>query len=83
MRGVVRWYHPELRMALVEIDGGFAVGAVEEGHCTIGDVLSGQFRRDEVEHLCNARTGAVVMLHVEANRISEGEANDLLGLMRD
>lgn len=83
MRGIVRWYHPELQMALVEIDGGFAVGAVEEGQCAIGDVLSGEFRRDEVERLCNDRTGAPVMLHVEANRVSEGEANDLLGLVRD
>ncbi|MET4676704.1 hypothetical protein [Luteibacter sp. ME-Dv--P-043b] len=77
------WYHPELKMALVEIEDGFAVGAVEEGSCTIGDILSGQFRRDEVEHLCNLSTGGSVMFHVEADHVSEGEANDLLGLLRD
>lgn len=83
MRGVIMWYHPELKMALVEIEDGFAVGAVEEGQCAIGDVLSGQFRRDEVESLLNLRTGMVVMFHVEADHVSEGEANDLLGLLRD
>ena len=82
MRGVVRWYHPELRMALVELDGGFAVGAVEEGHCQIGDRLTGSFRHDEVELLANARTGEGVIMHVEAGHISEDQANDLLGLMR-
>ncbi|MET0505789.1 MAG: hypothetical protein ABWZ85_10700 [Luteibacter sp.] len=82
MRGIVRWYHPELQMVLVEVDEGFAVGAVEEGHCAIGDELRGQFRRDEVEALCNTRTGATVMLHIEADHVSEGEANDLLGLKR-
>ena len=82
MRGIVRWYHPELRMAIVELDCGFAVGAVEEGDCAIGDALSGSFRNDEVTQLRNARTSREVIMHVEAERISEDQANDLLGLMR-
>jgi len=82
MCGIIRWYHPELRMALVELDHGYAVGAVEEGDCAIGDRLHGTFRHDEVEQLVNDRTGDDVIMHVEAGRISEDQANDLLGLMR-
>lgn len=82
MRGTVRWYHPELQMVIVELDCGFAVGAVEEGECAIGDHLTGMFRNDEVAQLFNARTGHDVIMHVEAERISEDQANDLLGLMR-
>jgi hypothetical protein len=82
MLGIVRWYHPELRMALVELNEWFVVGAVEEGHCAIGDPLHGEFRRDEVESLRNGRTGDIVLLHIEAERVSEEQANDLLSLMR-
>ena len=82
MLGIVRWYHPELRMALVEVDHWFVVGAVEEGTCAIGDALHGQFRRDVVEALRNGSTGDMVLLHVEAERVTEEQANDLLGLMR-
>jgi hypothetical protein len=82
MQGIVTWYHPEMRMALVELNDWFVVGAVEEGQCAIGDTLHGQFRRDEVEALRNGRTGETVLLHVEAERVSEEQANDLLSLMQ-
>ncbi|MET0937401.1 MAG: hypothetical protein ABWX83_15515 [Luteibacter sp.] len=82
MLGTVRWYHPELRMALVELNDWFVVGAVEEGECAIGDTLSGEFRRDEVEQLRNGRTGEPVLVHIEAERVSEEQANDLLSLLR-
>lgn len=83
MRGVVRWYHPELQMALIELGNGFAVGAVEEGDCMIGDALEGHFRQDEVENLHNQRTGMPLLMLVEEERVSEEQANDLLGLMGD
>ncbi|MBB3227306.1 hypothetical protein FHW69_001929 [Luteibacter sp. Sphag1AF] len=67
----------------MELQSCFIVGAVEEGHCGIDDVLTGQFRQEEVESLQNQRTGGIVLLHVESEEMSEDQANDLLGLMRD
>jgi hypothetical protein len=83
VRGVVTWYHPELQVALVERAGGFTVGTIEQGQCALGDVLAGDFLREDVSHMLNETTHGKVVFLVEANALSEDQASELLGYLRD
>jgi len=83
LRGVVTWYHPELQTALIERVGGFTVGTLVCGRLSLGDELVGQFTHEATTKLLNATTGEPVMFLVEANALSEDQANELLGFMRD
>jgi hypothetical protein len=83
LRGIVTWYHPELQTALIERAGGFTVGTIVGGRLSLGDELIGQFTHEATTKLLNATTGEPVLFLVEANALSEEQANELLGFMRD
>jgi hypothetical protein len=83
VRGVVTWYHPELQVALVERDGGFTVGTIEQGQCALGDILLGDFLREDVSQMINETTDSQVVFLVEANALTEDQASELLGYLRD
>jgi len=82
MRGVVRWYHNELKLALLEREDGFTMGSIEEGSCSLSDVLAGQFRRGHVETLFNESKASEVRFLVEAAAMTEDQVNEILGFIR-
>lgn len=82
MRGMVAWYHHELRVALIERLAGFTVGTLEEGLISPGDVLSGDMRTPGHSRLNNETTGKSLLFDVEAEALTEEEATDLLGFIR-
>ena len=83
VRGVVRWFNLDLQVLIIECENGFAIGSVERGECQLNDVLLGEFCRERFESVVNERTGATVEILVEAIEVSEDQANELLGLLRD
>jgi hypothetical protein len=80
--GKVIWVHEELRMALIERCGGFTVGSVEEGRLTLGGCVEGEFRRTGPTVVKDIESGALVTFFVEAEAMTEDEANELLGIVR-
>ncbi|WP_043695928.1 hypothetical protein [Luteibacter sp. 9133] len=83
MLGKVIWYHPELRVALIERGGGFTVGTVEDGRLCLGSLVRGNLRDPGQTTLTNDVDGCPVGFLVEADALSEEEANELLGFVRD
>jgi hypothetical protein len=83
MLGKVIWYHPELRVALIERGIGFTVGTVEAGDLTLGDVVRGNLRDAGRTMLRTEPPRAPITFLVEADALSEEEANELLGFVRD
>ena len=82
MRGVVRFYNPELQVALIERDNGLTLGSSESGHCAVNDVLLGHFRDERSGRVRNTSTGSDVRLRVEAESITPEEGNELVTLLR-
>jgi hypothetical protein len=80
--GKVIWFHEELRMALIERCGGFTVGSVEEGSLTLGGCVEGEFRRTGPTVVKDMGSDALATLFVEAEAMTEDEANELLGIVR-
>jgi len=62
MRGVVRFYNPDLQVALIERDNGLTLGSIESGHCAVNDVLLGHFRDERSGRVRNTSTGSDVRL---------------------
>lgn len=83
MRGMVTWYHQELRVALIDRAGGFTVGTVGEGLVTLGDMLAGDMCTLGVSDLVNERTGRTLRFELEAEYLTEEEATDLVGFIRN
>lgn len=83
MNGTIHWFHPYLRLLLIEYSAGFVVGSLDAGSCALGDVVSGVCRINTVAELLNLRTGSCLRVVIEAVDISEDAANELLGMMRD
>jgi hypothetical protein len=81
--GKVIWYHPELRVALIERRVGFTVGSVETGELTLGGRVNGELHAPGPTHLHDVATDKTVGFLVEADVVSEEEANELLGFLRD
>ncbi|MEX1827090.1 hypothetical protein L2Y94_09890 [Luteibacter aegosomatis] len=82
MLGKVIWFHEELRMALIERAGGFTVGSVEAGFLTLGGRVEGDFRHEGPTVLHDVESARSVAFLVEADAVTEEEANELLGIMR-
>lgn len=82
MRGVVRFYNPELQVALIERDNGLTLGSIESGQCAVNDVLLGHFRDERSGRVRNTSTGSDVRLRVEAESITPEEGNELVTLLR-
>jgi len=80
--GKVIWFHEELRMALIERCGGFTVGSVEEGRLTLGGCVEGEFRQAGPTVVKDMGSGALATFFVEAEAMTEDEANELLGIVR-
>ncbi|QWT22043.1 hypothetical protein KPL74_08555 [Bacillus sp. NP157] len=83
MLGKVIWFHPELCVALIERSGGFTVGTVERGNLGLGALVHGNLREPGKTLLRVDPDGAEVAFLVEAEALSEEEANELLGFVRD
>lgn len=81
--GKVIWYHPELQTALIEREDGFTVGSVERGTLALGETVSGELRTQGLCELTRDPSGGSVTFLVEADALSEEEANELLGYVRD
>ena len=81
MQGTVVRYHGELRLALIERLDGFTVGTVESGDFERGLVVDGNLRTPGLTDLVIPLTGTTVTFTVEADVLTEDEANELLGLM--
>jgi hypothetical protein len=79
----VTWYHPELQTALIERAGEFTVGTVSSGELSIGDEVTGDFTLETLTRLTNTTAGETLLFLVEANALTEDQANELLGYMRD
>ncbi|HEY4143508.1 hypothetical protein [Pinirhizobacter sp.] len=82
MRGVVRFYNPDLQVALIERDNGLTLGLIESGHCAVNDVLMGRFRDERSGRVRNTSTGSDMHLRVEAEAITPEEGKELLTLLR-
>ncbi|WP_250628583.1 hypothetical protein [Pinirhizobacter soli] len=82
MRGVVRFYNPDLQVALIERDNGLTLGSIESGHCAVNDVLLGHFRDERSGRVRNTSTDSDVRLRVEAEAITPEEGNELVTLLR-
>jgi hypothetical protein len=83
MQGTVIWYHPELRVALIERADGFTVGSVESGDLDLGLLVKGDLRTPGLIRLIAPVTGQVIEFAVEADALTEDQANELLGFVRD
>lgn len=83
MQGKVIWYHPELRVALIERPGGYTVGSPEAGDLRLGALVCGDLRHEGLTDLWDPFTRERVAFLIEANAVSEEEANELLGYVRD
>lgn len=83
MRCRVIWYHSELRLALIERGDGFTIGSVEEGHLAPGLVVRGDFANPGLTTLQTEPVSHPVAFFIEANALSEEEADELLGFVRD
>lgn len=83
MHGQVIWYHPELRVALIERLDGFTVGTVEKGELALGLRVVGNLRTPGLTTLTVSATGLKVAFSVEADALTEDQANELLGFVRD
>ncbi|WP_250624291.1 hypothetical protein [Pinirhizobacter soli] len=82
MRGVVRFYNPDLQVALIERANGLTLGSIESGHCAVDDVLLGHFRDERSGRVRNTSTDSDVRLRVEAEAITPEEGNELVTLLR-
>jgi len=82
MLGKVFWFYEDLRMALIERCGGFTVGSLDEGFLTLGGCVEGDFRNPGPTVIKDVTTRAPVAFFVEAEAMTEDEANDLLGIVR-
>ncbi|KJV31284.1 hypothetical protein VI08_13570 [Luteibacter yeojuensis] len=80
--GKVIWFHDELKMALIERRGGFTVGSVDEGFLTLGGYVEGALDHQGPTVLMDLATEAEVSFLVEADTVTEDEANELLGIVR-
>ncbi|WP_157006538.1 hypothetical protein [Luteibacter yeojuensis] len=69
-------------MALIERSGGFTVGSVYAGFLTLGGMVEGGFRQAGPTTLKDVVTDEEVSFFVEADAMTEDEANDLLGIVR-
>jgi hypothetical protein len=82
MLGKVIWFHEDLRMALIERAAGFTVGSIESGYLTLGGYVEGALDREGTTVLTDLATQASVSFLVEADTVTEEEANELLGIVR-
>ncbi|MDF4004134.1 hypothetical protein P3W33_12090 [Luteibacter sp. PPL552] len=82
MLGKVIWFHDELRMALIERPGAFTVGSVESGSLTLGGQVEGDFHLEGLVRVVDLCTRDTVDFLVEADSVTEEEANELLGFLR-
>ncbi len=83
MHGNVIWYHPELRVSLIERVDGFTVGSVDRGELALGLRVEGHLRTNGPITLSVPVTGQVIDFTVEADALTEDQANELLGFLRD
>jgi hypothetical protein len=83
MYGDVIWYHPELRVALIERQDGFTVGTVEHGTLERNQRVQGDLRTAGQTTLTVVPQGNEVIFTVEADALTEDQANELLGFIRD
>ena len=82
MTGTVIWYHPGLRFGFIECLGGLTLGTVERGCLDLFDQVRGPLAASGPATLANVSTGKAVLFDVEANALSEDQANELLGLVQ-
>ncbi|UPG88224.1 hypothetical protein L2Y96_12420 [Luteibacter aegosomaticola] len=82
MFGKVIWFHKDLGMGLIERAGGFTVGSVESGILTLGGRVEGDFLGEGMTVIQDLESSAQVTFFVEADAVTEEEANELLGIVR-
>ncbi|MET0934781.1 MAG: hypothetical protein ABWX83_02265 [Luteibacter sp.] len=68
---------------MIERVGGFTVGTVEEGQLTIGAVVVGNLTTPGPSVLKPVGSEGQVVFNVEADALTEDQANELLGFIRD
>ncbi|HEY4091628.1 MAG TPA: hypothetical protein VGN46_08950 [Luteibacter sp.] len=69
-------------MALIERTTGFTVGTLESGRLTLGGWVEGPVWNEGLRQLQDLATQGTVSLLIEADGVSEDEANELLGFLR-
>jgi len=82
MHGDVVWYDQELRVALIARLDGFTIGTVERGQLAIGLRVQGDLRTPGPVILTELITGQNLLFTVEAEAMTEEDANGLLGFAR-
>jgi hypothetical protein len=80
--GRVIWYHPELRFAFIESASGLTLGTIDRGQLDLYHEVRGDLGSVGPTALINISTGKEVVFDVEADALSEDQANELLGLVQ-
>lgn len=80
--GRVIWCHPELRFAFIESTRGLTLGTIDCGQLDLFHEVRGDLGSTGPTALINISTGKKVMFDVEADALSEDQANELLGLVQ-